>query len=102
MLVVAAANWGLRKNRRSSIGSSTRSSHAANNTSIVAANPNENSVSVDSHPRVGASMIVYTNAPMPRIDSSAPKVERGLVIVLGTRDQEGASDQGDARQRRRW
>ena len=95
MLVVAAANCGFRKNRRSSMGSSTRSSHNANNTRIVAANPNENSVSAETQPRVGASMIEYTNAPMPRIDNIAPtRSSDGSCSSLARRDQEGASDQG--------
>ena len=57
MVLVAAANCGLRKKRRSSMGSGVRSSQAANANKMTTATQNDSSVAPDSQPRVGASMM---------------------------------------------
>ena len=57
MVDVAAANCGLRKKRRSSIGSGVRSSQRANATRMSIAIQNAPTVSIESQPCVGASMM---------------------------------------------
>ena len=57
IVLVAAVNTGLRKKRRSSIGSDERSSHAANAASTTAATMKDSAVDAVSQPLAGASMM---------------------------------------------
>ena len=58
IVLVAAVNTGFRKNRRSSIGSALRNSQPTNIAITTVGTAKVTSVSVESHPRSGASMIV--------------------------------------------
>ena len=57
MVVAPAVKRGLRKNRRSSIGSWERNSHVANAPNTTRATKNVSTVCVDIQPRFGASMM---------------------------------------------
>ena len=57
IVVAPAVKRGLRKNRRSSIGSVARNSHAANAPRITTVSANVTTVAGDSQPRFGASMM---------------------------------------------
>ena len=63
---------GLRKKRMSSIGSSTRSSHATNRLSATTATANATSVEALPQPSCGASIKPYTSETIPTIESNAP------------------------------
>ena len=56
---------------------------------------NVTSVCADSQPWSGASMMPYTSALRPAIDSSAPSGSSGAWIFSRDRDQEEAGDQRD-------
>src|SRR6478609_2250250 len=92
--VVAAVNRGFLKNRRSSIGSLAFSSQNTNPSSTTIANANVTNVCVDVQPLSGPSMIPYTNAASPTIDSSAPSGSSGAWIFsrdLGMRKKPATS-----------
>ena len=85
-----ALNAGLRNKRMSSIGSSTRISHATNAASTTIAMANAPRVGPLLQPCSGAWMRPYTSCAMPTIESTAPiGIERRLLGVArrGTRNR---------------
>ena len=76
MAAVADENVGFLKNRRSSIGCSARSSQAAKSPSTARPDSSGASVAGAVQPWFGPSMMPYSRAPRPTIDSPAPTGSR--------------------------
>ena len=74
------AKRGFWNSRRSSIGWRLRHSHTHERTSTMAAPPNHSSDSTLTQPWLGASMMAYTSALRPTIDSSAPTGSSGVSV----------------------
>src|SRR5579883_1536081 len=69
---LAAVNRGLVNRRRSSIGDRRRNSTRTNRASTASDTANAPSTTGLVQPRLGPSMMEYTNADNPTIESSAP------------------------------
>jgi hypothetical protein len=84
MAALAALKEGSLKNVRSSIGFGMRNSHQPNANNTTTATANAPKVAPSLHPWIGPSMIPYSNAPRPTIESPAPT--RSKVADSGSRD----------------
>ena len=81
---LAAVKRGSSKNWICSMGCSARSSHQMKMPSRTAAMPSAVKVEIEVHPCEGASMMPYTRATSPAIDSAAPTGSSG--VAAGSRD----------------